>query len=595
MKKNKTIKWQLIPLFLLVSIVPLITRLYTYDNHLTQYPWYAPNGVVTDIFLYYKSICVIAIAAVMCVILVYRYITQAKAFRWSYQLLPIGIYAFCTIVSTLFSKYKYFCIHGMTELFESVWVVLGYCVIAFYAYELIQTIEDIDMLMKWLTIGLAIMLVIGLLQAFGHDLFGTILGKKLISGTQYWNSLDEITLAFPAGVVYLTVYNPNYVALYFGLMIPLEIVLLIRNHKIAWRVLYAGMIFASLICLFAAQNRAMVVGILAAAGLSIIILHRYLIRHWKLSLGMIAGLILFSVIFFSFNSTLLDKFTFRQGQKNTLGDEHAVSKIVTGDDNVCLTYNGNDFYTYFNENGDGTIDLHVTDASGAEISYIADEYNYKMTITDERFKDVTVQPVLLEEGGALTLEVTMDGHEWQFQKGEDGTYYYVNTYGKLDKVNNAPSWGRSFLIPLVDERARIWSETFPILKDKLLFGSGPDTFVLEFPQDNYVEKAYNETESLIDVKPHNAYLQIAVQEGVLAAVVVIFLFLWYLWDGIRLYSKASYQNPMEIMGVGLTIALGTHMAVAIINDSNVCVSPLFWLLLGVGMSVNSTLKKTKCS
>lgn len=591
MKKNKTVKWELVPLLLLVSVVPLIVRLYVYDNHLPQFPWYPQDGITSDMFLYYKSLAIIAIAGVMLVILAYRYATHRRDFRLSYQWIPLAVFAVCTFFSTLFSQYKYFCFHGMTEMFESVWVLLGYCMIAFYAYQLIRTMDDVDIVMKWLTIGLAVMLVIGLLQASKHDLFATELGKKMISATQYWSELDAITLAFEPGHVYLTVYNPNYVPLYFGLMIPLEAALLIRNKKVGYRVLYAVMIIASCICLFASQNRSMVIGIAAAVLLLLLVLHKQIIRAWKLVLPLLMVVIVFSIIYFSYNPALINKFIYRQSQKDTLNAERAISKIVTGDENIVVTYKGNDLKVFYTENEDGTIDLNLNDGMDTGIAYDEDDTNYKMTVTDERFEGITVQPVLLEEGGPLTLWMQIDGYDWYFQKGEDGTYYYYNNYGKLDKIACAPEIGKEFLTTIVDERARIWSETFPLLKNKMIFGSGPDTFALEFPQDNYVSKTYDSTLALIDVKPHNAYLQMAVQEGVLAAAAVIVLYLWYLFAGIKLYANATFKDPMEIFGAALVIALGSHMAMSIVNDSNVCVSPLFWLLFGMGISINEIVSK----
>lgn len=591
MRKNKTMKWELIPLLLLVSIVPLIVRLYTYNNNLSQFDWYPENETTTDVFLYYKSLAIIAIAGIMCLILIYRYIKNRKSIRISYQFIPLIVYACCTILSTLFSKYKYFCFHGMTEVFETVWVLLGYCIIAFYAYQLIQTLDDVDCIMRLLTIGLAFMLIIGLMQASGHDLFATNFGKKLISPSQYWNSLDGITMTFEKGHVYLTVYNPNYVPLYFGLMIPIEVALLIRNKRAGYRILYAGMIIASCICLFASQNRSMVIGLAAAAFLTLLVLHRQIIHAWKIVLPIIVCIIIFSVGYFSYNPALINKFIFRENQKETLSAERAISKIETGDEYISMIYKGNELRTFYSENDDGTIDLHLTDDTGTDIQYTADDFNYQMTATDDRFQGITVQPVLLEEGGPLTIWIRADNYDWYFQKGDDGTYYYLNNYGKLDKIICAEEIGKDFLTTFVDERARIWSQTFPLLKDKIIFGSGPDTFALEYPQDNYVGKTYDGTIALIDVKPHNAYLQTAVQEGVLAMIALVVLYLWFLFDGIKIYSKVSFNNPIEIIGISLVIALGTHMAVSLVNDSNVCISPLFWLLLGMGISINEIVKK----
>ena len=64
MTKKKSTKF-LIPLILLLTVVPQIVYIYEYDSNLTQFDWSASYDIKWDFFMYYKSVAVITIAAVM--------------------------------------------------------------------------------------------------------------------------------------------------------------------------------------------------------------------------------------------------------------------------------------------------------------------------------------------------------------------------------------------------------------------------------------------------------------------------------------------------------------------------------------------------
>lgn len=84
MTKKKSTKF-LIPLILLLTVVPQIVYIYEYDSNLTQFDWSASYDIKWDFFMYYKSVAVITIAAVMCLLLAYRYKARQKEFKLCYE------------------------------------------------------------------------------------------------------------------------------------------------------------------------------------------------------------------------------------------------------------------------------------------------------------------------------------------------------------------------------------------------------------------------------------------------------------------------------------------------------------------------------
>lgn len=583
MSKKKSALY-FIPLILLLTIVPLIVRMYVYKSQMAQFDWTAPTEDRLDFFLYYKSAAITVIAAVMCVILAVRFKIKQKEFKFCYEFIPLLIYAALTFLSSIFSQYRYFSFHGADEVFETLWVLLGYCVIAFYAYQMVNTFEDLDCIMKWLTAGLALMLVIGMLQATGHDFFTSEMGQKLVTG-----GAGSIGLAFEPGRVFLSMYNPNYVASYFALMIPIEITLLIQNKKWYYRVIYTVMLVLSIICLMASGNRSAIAAFAVTIVFILILYNKRLLKAWKVVVPITAVIAVVFGMYISKNDMIIQKFIRLFNAPE--GADDPISEIVTGDEDVAITVQGQVFRTSYDVSQDGYINVHLYDGSGEPVNSAFDEASFTYTVQDERYPGITVQAVNLNE--ELALGVFAGNVTWYFKKGDDGTYYYYNVYGRWDKINNAPRVFVKFLEQKFEERGTIWSKTIPLLKNCIIFGTGADTYTFVYPQDDYVDKTYDGSLNALDVKPHCFYLQVAVQSGIPALAAILVFYIWYFITGIRLYAKASYQDGMEIIGAGLLFATFSYMVISFLNDSTVTVAPIFWIMMGLGTSVNEILKKKK--
>ena len=581
-KKKST--YYLVPLILLLTIVPLIVFVQKYQPNLTQFEWSSLEVEKFDFFMYHKAIAITVIGVVMCILLAFRYKARQMEFKLSYQFIPVLVYAAFTLLSTLFSQYKYFSIHGSMEVFETLWVLLSYCVIAFYAYQFVNTFEELDCVMKWMTIGLAVMLVLGVGQAVGYDFFMTHIGQQLITGGRA--SDYGIDLTFEKGRVFLTVYNPNYVASYFALMIPMEVALLVRHKKWYMKAVYAVMLAASLVCLLASGNRSGIVAFALTGILVIVFYFKKIMKAWKF---IVPATVVAAVIFAAFiskNDLIIEKFVRLFTASET--PDHAISKIETKED-VAITYQGEVFHTRYEITEEGYISVSLYDDENESINHTFDENNYLYVVDDPRFPDFTVQAVNLNE--EVALGVVADHITWYFKKGDDNTYYYYNIFGRWDKINNPPRVAVKFLERVFEERGTIWSKTIPMLKNSILFGTGADTYTVTYPQNDYVNKTYAGTQAALDVKPHCFYLQVATQSGVPAMIAVIVFYVWYFITGVKLYWRASYKDGIEVLGAGIMFATFTYMIVSILNDSTVSVAPIFWVLMGLGVSVNEMVDK----
>jgi O-antigen ligase len=140
---------------------------------------------------------------------------------------------------------------------------------------------------------------------------------------------------------------------------------------------------------------------------------------------------------------------------------------------------------------------------------------------------------------------------------------------------------------LFSNRGYIWANTIPILKETIFVGTGPDTFAFVFPQNDIIGKTNNFKSSQILVdKPHNMYLQIAINTGVISLVALLIFFAIYgIWT-IVLYRNGTLTTYADFAAVGIFVGVVAYLISGIGNDSIVAIAPVFWVLLGVGISLN---------
>jgi O-antigen ligase len=115
---------------------------------------------------------------------------------------------------------------------------------------------------------------------------------------------------------------------------------------------------------------------------------------------------------------------------------------------------------------------------------------------------------------------------------------------------------------------------------------------MDYPQNNYVMKSLlieSETTS-IDVKPHNLYLQQWVENGLIAMILYLVAVIGYLVQTASVIRKHDIRKPMTIFAIGAFAGILAHLAAGIANDSNVCTSPVMWVLLGLGFAINEIIK-----
>ena len=214
-----------------------------------------------------------------------------------------------------------------------------------------------------------------------------------------------------------------------------------------------------------------------------------------------------------------------------------------------------------------------------------------LQLDDPNFKNISFNYTKVKSNTKVGfINLKLDGNlTFVFRLGKDNTVHLVNPNSENDIDVDYPETINLFTgkEKLGSARGYIWSRSIPLIKNNLILGSGPDTFIYQFPQNDLIGKYYTyDTPNIIIDKPHNLYLQIALNDGLIALIAFLFIMLVYVFDSIRLYSfKRDYNND-QILGIATCLSVVGYLFAGIFNDSVIDVAPIFWIVLGVGVAIN---------
>ena len=590
MKKNKNIinskiTWiDLIPILLILGILPIITIPHLGLDSYRNYPWCNIESL-WDVFLWGKGIFLIVITIFAFGNLIWKIYKR----KWDLSMNPhfywiIGYIAF-VFFSSLFSKYKSASWAGATEQYESFWVILCYVMICIYAYYVCEIYckQNKAITNNRKIIVLPLLLIPTLILCVGQYCHFDILNLLLKN--------QGFDFAFPAGTVYGSFYNPNFVGSYVVLLLPILLLFIIGSSKLLNRIV-AGVItillFITLLGSHSTSGYIILVLVAIVGGL-------LQIRNAKSGIITTVSLcVLFALVF------IVDAISghyYSNKVYSTINPDQTVAnltRIETNDDNIKITYKDNDLKISFiyDENNSNPYTFTITDGSDQTVAGTVNESDGRIILTDDRFTGFEIYPAYLSNvNNLLTFYVVIDGKNWIFTNQTDGTYYYVNNLGNLDKIDNAPIALFENNPNFASGRGFLWGKTIPLLKKYILFGSGPDTYTFVYPQSDYVGKYNNAYEGTYVTRPHNMYLQTWVQTGLFSLLCMIIFYGIYFVQSIRIYHNYRKNNLFWHIGFGIFLGTLGYMLIGFFNDSSITVAPLFWVLLGCGIAFNQYLRK----
>ncbi len=597
-----------IPLIAAVVFVPLIVRIHYYDTHLGDQVWFWADPKKLDVFHYWKNIWLSVCGGVMLCMTLFLFLKEGIS-RRKKMFIPLGIYALFCILSTIFSVSVYHSIHGFYDMFESIFCLLSYGMVCYYAYYIIRTEKNLKTAGIWVLVGAAVLGIIGTSQYFGHDIVMSKLGRRLMLPASYATlpelqlTPDQLSLTFGVGRVYETLYNPNYVGVYTAMILPLLVVLTVTVDKLQKLWIYVPLIILTMFSLVGSLSRAGMIAIIGSIVLFLIMFHTIIVKYWKQS-AVIAVIMIIGVVGFDFarDHVISQRFMSIFNDTTVADTEPMLSSIQLNDEDYTLVYNGKELIFQNYEEEDNITPI-VMDADGNQLSLAIETagegeeaYSYYV-IDDPACAGLQMRPAYGgTEGDILGIQFLADGYTYFiFYSEADGTYYFQNMHGKPAKAidSETADWKIFKMFGGFSGRGYIWSKSVPLLKDYIFLGSGPDTFSFVFPLMDVVDMNNGGYGNQVITKPHSMYLQTGIQTGMISLIAWLVFYGWYFAESFRLYFRKEYKTFAEKLGVGIMIATASYMISGIANDSNPSVAPIYWGILGIGIAANEVVRRTR--
>ncbi|OOO00157.1 MAG: hypothetical protein ATN35_08890 [Epulopiscium sp. Nele67-Bin004] len=593
-------RWLLfLPIIITVGLIPLITRLEFVEVGEEVFELFGQQ-TVSDFFSQYKSIYIIGVAVVMGIMTILTFDKkEIKNEKWvKISVYGIGAYWIATAISTMLSEHSDVAWWGMFDRAEGFVVITAYMAMFLYTLHVIKRQDEYRLVAFPLAFVVIIIGILGYYQYTGDDLLlNTDWGKMLIVPSQYAEVRDQITPLYSEGNIYGTMYHYNYVGTFAAMAVPFFAILAVGLKDIKAKIGYGAITIISIGILIGSTARSGIIGVVAAAIILLLIFWKQIIDKWKIvvpvivvGLGAILGANAMTdgALLSRLPSLMEDMFALFLPSNSDFDykDELPFRGIDLVDKNVYIETIDDMLII------DTTVpsELVITDKDGNEVAYrrSGDEY----TIEDSRFNNMVFE---VSQNYFMTVGHVQYGLIFVVTIGDPSGLSFLNTASSQPTyVYEAPyvSWfnGKE---KLGSARGYIWSRTFPMIGENLLFGTGPDTYVLEFPQEDRLAKMYTYgTANIIVDKPHNLLLQIASNQGIIALIGFCVANGAYVINSLRLYMGKDSYDKETIIGIACLLAVTGFLGAGLFNDSVVSVSPIYWVVFGMGIAFNYRVEKS---
>lgn len=638
-------KW-FIPLVIAIAVVPLIVMAHKFKTgDLTEYSWFDTGTEDIDLFLFYKGLILEMAAGVIIFLMAFltwkRKPALLKDKRNISPIVAVGIFAVLTLVSSILSEHRETAILGGGEHFEGLLTVLSYVICFVMAFGFARSEDIIKYVLNALLVSSFVIGLLGALETIGVKLFLTNLAGHLFSLLEF--SKDPLVMQDYMPFSYSTLYNPNYVGSYVPLVLPFTVYLTIFGEKLDKKVLAGTTSVLLLITLYGSKSEAGMIGAAVATGVAFLLFLPRMKRRIRIVALAVAAFAIAGAAYIVISRGIIQNVfvdTDTRVVENIRTDGYGVvittrdgKKIRANLDAELLktmgwsqSYPIEDKLIITDEASGEKLSTTITEADGTVLessstsSGVPSDENETLNIVaiNSSAKHVSIS----QEGyPAISFfidigEVTADrdpkgfgflydqfhvvepeaGLDWIFSGEDDGTLRYcVGLTGKLAPLRDIKRSGFIGRYTFASGRGYIWACTNPQLTNYLFTGAGRDNYIYVFPNDDYVGRTNWWSGEVVN-KPHNMFLQIWVQDGLIA--LLAFLALWFIFiiRAIRLSfgrNKVPVGRVFSAWGVVAMTTIGTsaYMVVGIANDSIVCVAPVYWVMLGIGYAAEAVCRK----
>lgn len=538
-----------IPFIIVAFVIPVIVFPVTtqYNNEMAGF--LLTQGIHTDFFNLAKAIVLYFSALFFLILLIFD---NKKRFPYMFLIL-IPVYI-CSFLSAYLSDFKISAFFGIFDHYEGFLTQTCYLIILVCSYALLSNTKYVYNIIK-----------IVLWAGFTVAVFGVFQYAGL------WHFAAEEPYAVTS-----TIGNPNYVGTYSAIILPLSLTAILIEEKPLKKA-------ASLLIFFGAAYF-LLLGSMSRAGwiaflITVLLFFVLLKNEIKDNYIWILAAVMYGIVLF----TALDIYT-----GNSLVNELRSMNPFTADtqkelifENISL--DGNTAKVYTNE---WILNIEIAesgcsfkDETGQSIPFEFDSENKIISLG----QPYQIQAFIQEKEELKWIMLKTGKKDVEFVYTQN-SLKVVGFNGKLTDIFPVESVKLPFGESFASGRGYIWSRAVPLLKNAVVTGYGPDTFTYIFPQNDILGKLNYGAIWAVITKPHNWYLQTALGCGVISLICLLIFFIWYAINVIK--ESRNADSKTRILSYGILLSVIGYLIAGIFNDSVVSVSPVFWMLLGFGISIN---------
>lgn len=536
-----------------IFFVPLIVKLkvLTVPDYVMKY---YPADKTFDFFTYYKAMLLIMGTTVIFPLVVYYRYKIGNKIKFDLVAKLHLAFGASILLSTLLSSYKQVAFFGFFNKNEGALTWWAYLLLSYSIYIFVESKAEVTKFVKVIVASTTTISVIGLFQFMGLDYIKFDWIQRLVYGPYYAQIKQSgVTMMFPERTVYSTVANPNYIGSVMALAIPLILYLFMESKNRQEKLITGCLAFLHLFILVASKSTAglLAVGVTMAGYFSFRIFKK---NRQKLVIYSLLGTVLIIAVF-GLSGVANTQFSKIKTQLNYSNQNENPFKKIEIDgtkfiatdqsgESIVVNHNGKNIWV---EDSEGKIIGARIDREGwiyrSEswlVNYQAQQNLLMIYIRDVKTQNVTVKKVnIIPEGYTIFGELLVP-EQLKVKK--------VSLIG-----NEVALSGRGY----------IWNRTIPMIGSKPILGYGADVFVLDFPQNDLLDK---EIYNLITDKPHSLYFQTLVSFGLF---------------GFCLFVTLIVLVIRKNRSIELSTSMGAYFIAGVANDSTVYLGMLIFVLIGL--------------
>ncbi|MEW6680216.1 MAG: O-antigen ligase family protein, partial [bacterium] len=432
-------------------------------------------------------------------------------------LVPIVLFFWAAIFSTIFSQYPYLSFIGDYNRLQGLLTITAYILLFYISFLLSRNKKVLSLMLNTILLSNFFAGIYGIIQRLGLDPYQWSGGV--------WTRIHS------------TFGNPVFYAAWLSMVLPLNLVLYLKEDNKKERLIYAISFIYTYILLLFANTRATFVGYFGAS----ILFFLFLLR--KRLVFIFYGILIF---IFGVISTIIILFL------NPIG----IPSLAIGGLFIGIFFFGlffflskkPEFLKIKNEIlGIGIICIILTIIFNLEPSSIAGRFFTTIEIKKKKEKK-------LEE--------------------------------KIEAVQEASGGIADPLQSSAGIRIMMWKACLKIIKEHPIFGIGPETLGYVFPKYRDLSYIRRFSEYSLTNRAHNEILDTAVNYGIIGLIIYIWLFFLVFSVGI----KAISSSKDRLLLVGILCLQTAYLIQNEFSFGATTISGLSWVMIGVLAGITSQEK-----